>query len=76
MKKSEEKELKPTLYNEETFYKAFIQDLENAKKEVIIFSPYVLSARMKVLFPIFEKLVNRNIKVVHVLFSLNFLHSI
>jgi phosphatidylserine/phosphatidylglycerophosphate/cardiolipin synthase-like enzyme len=63
MKKSEEKDFKPSMYNETTFYKTFIQDLENAKKEVIILSPFVLSVRMEVLFPIFEKLFEKKVKI-------------
>ena len=64
MKKSEDKkELNPTLYNEETFYKAFIQDLEKAKKEVIILSPFVLTERMESLISVFEKLLERKVKV-------------
>ncbi len=51
------------LYDETTFYKQFTQDLLRAKEEVIIESPFICSRRMKDLKPIFERLVNKEIKV-------------
>jgi len=63
MKKSEEKDFKPSMYNETTFSKAFIQDLEKAKEEVIILSPFVLTARMESLVSVFEKLLERKVKI-------------
>ncbi len=55
--------LHSTLHDEITFYPRFIQDLEKAKKEVIIESPFISSSRMQMLYPLFEKLIKRNIKV-------------
>lgn len=52
-----------TLYDENTFYQAFIKDLLGAKEEVIIESPYITTHRMKVLKPILEKLVNDGVNV-------------
>lgn len=52
-----------TVYNEDTFYKQFVKDLSEAKKEVIIESPYITSKRMSVLFPVFDKLTRRGVKV-------------
>ncbi|MEX0616703.1 MAG: phospholipase D-like domain-containing protein [Candidatus Woykebacteria bacterium] len=51
------------LYDEKTFYNRFTQDLLEAKNEVIIESPYITSRRMKILRPIFQKLVSRGVKV-------------
>ncbi len=51
------------LHDEKTFYRAFLKDLEDCRKEVIIESPYVSSARMKTLKPIFERLINIGVKV-------------
>lgn len=51
------------LYNEATFYKQFVQDLLEAKKEVIIESPYITKRRLEMLKPIFERLVHKGIHV-------------
>ena len=51
------------LFNEHTFYNVFIKDLENCKEEVIIESPYITNSRMWLLRPIFQKLVDRGVKV-------------
>lgn len=34
-----------TIYNDQTFYRAFIQDMLGAKKEVIIYSPFISKYR-------------------------------
>lgn len=54
---------KSTLFDESTFYKAFINDLECAKHEVIIESPFITSERMKSLWPAFYRLLDRKIQV-------------
>ena len=51
------------LYNENTFYPRFLTDLKQAKKEVIVESPFISSRRMSSLTSIFQKLVDRKIKV-------------
>lgn len=51
------------LYNQDTFYKKFTQDLLKAKYEVIIESPFITSSRMMILLPIFQKLIQKKIKV-------------
>jgi phosphatidylserine/phosphatidylglycerophosphate/cardiolipin synthase-like enzyme len=40
-----------------------VKDLLHASREVVIESPFITTERMKTLFPIFEKLVRRNIAV-------------
>ena len=52
-----------SLYDEKTFYKAFIKDLEQCQSEVIIESPFMTADRMKMLRPILNKLYNGGIKV-------------
>lgn len=52
-----------TLYNESTFYKQFIEDLLMAEEEVIIESPFITNTRMQILYPVFEELINRGVKV-------------
>ncbi len=51
------------LYNEHTFYRKFISDLQHCRSEVIIESPFITSYRMKYLYPIFSKLVQKEIKI-------------
>lgn len=51
------------LYNEKTFYPAFVKDLLEAKKEVIIYCPFISKYRSEFFRHIFEKLKYRNIAV-------------
>lgn len=51
------------LYDEKTFYNRFTQDLLDTREEVIIESPFITTKRMKDLRPIFERLVNKGVKV-------------
>lgn len=51
------------LYNEKTFYRAFVKDLHEAKKEVIIYCPFISKYRSEFFRHIFEKLKYRNIAV-------------
>lgn len=51
------------LFNETTFYRAFIQDMLAAKKEVVIYSPFVTKFRTNFLKSTIEKLMDRNIDV-------------
>lgn len=51
------------LYNEQTFYKAFVEDILNARKEIIIYSPFVTKFRSDFFSDTFKKLRKRNICV-------------
>jgi len=51
------------LYNEKTFYPAFVKDLLGAKKEVIIYCPFISKYRSEFFRHTFEKLKYRNIAV-------------
>jgi HKD family nuclease len=51
------------LFDEKTFYEQFIKDLRHCKKEVIIESPFISSRRISLLMEIFQKLVDRKIKL-------------
>jgi phosphatidylserine/phosphatidylglycerophosphate/cardiolipin synthase-like enzyme len=51
------------LYNEDTFYNQFVNDLLEAKIEVIIESPYITKKRMNMLKPVFERLVKKGVEV-------------
>ena len=55
--------LSSKLFDEKQFYQTFIKDLCDCKKEVIIESPFITCSRMKMLYPVFEKLVKRGVKV-------------
>lgn len=52
-----------SLFDESTFYEAFINDLLSSTKEVIIESPYITTERMRMLKPVFEELINRGVKI-------------
>lgn len=52
------------LYNEQTFYRAFIRDLGACTEEAIIESPFITSSRVASLLPIFEKMRSRNVRIV------------
>lgn len=52
-----------SLFDENSFYKSFLNDLNKCKEEVIIESPYITSERMKILTPVFEKLLKRKVKI-------------
>ena len=51
------------LYDEHTFYNQFVKDLLEAKKEVIIESPYITKKRLTMLKPSFEKLVHKGVQI-------------
>lgn len=51
------------LFDETSFYKAFINDLLRCRNEVIIESPFVSSSRMELLTPIFSKLLTKGVKI-------------
>ncbi len=51
------------LHDEKTFYQSFVKDLSNCTKEVIIESPYVTTARMNFLMPIFKELLEQKVKI-------------
>ena len=52
------------LYDEKTFYRAFLRDLAKCQKEVIIESPFITSGRMKTLWPTLRKLYSQGVKIV------------
>ncbi|MEI6498466.1 MAG: phospholipase D-like domain-containing protein [bacterium] len=51
------------LFNEKNFYRSFINDMLSAKKEVIIYSPFVSKFRTDFLKSTINKLRHRNIEV-------------
>ena len=51
------------LYDENTFYERFINDLKNCQSEVIIESPFISSNRMRMLYPVLAKLISKGVKL-------------
>jgi len=51
------------LHTEKTFYSSFLNDLENCKDEVIIESPYITRERTSLFMPIFEKLLDKGVRI-------------
>jgi hypothetical protein len=52
-----------SLFDETDFYQKFFEDLFNAKKEVIIDSPYITSKRVDYCMPIFNLLVSKGVNI-------------
>lgn len=53
-----------TLYDQDTFYKAFLRDIHLCRNELIIESPFITERRMSVLLPIFAKLRGRGVRII------------
>jgi hypothetical protein len=53
-----------TLYDQDIFYNAFLDDLNKAKQEVIIESPFITSRRMRIFMPTFRKLARRGVRII------------
>lgn len=51
------------LFDEKTFYQAFLRDLEGCRSEVIIESPYITSKRAEIIIPVFYSLLVRGVKI-------------
>lgn len=52
------------LYNQNTFYDAFLKDLSRAKSVVVIESPFITKKRMQQLLPTFCKLRDKGIRII------------
>ena len=44
------------LYDQDSFYAAFLDDLNKAKSQVVIESPFITAKRMSILLPVFRTL--------------------
>jgi len=51
------------LFNDKTFYRAFVNDMLEARKEVIIYSPFITKFRTDFFKQTFERLRKRNIEI-------------
>lgn len=52
-----------TLYDEKSFYSAFLSDLKACSHEVFIESPYITTKRAEMLTPLFEALLLKNVRI-------------
>jgi phosphatidylserine/phosphatidylglycerophosphate/cardiolipin synthase-like enzyme len=55
--------LSSQLYNEQSFYPAFITDVRRATESIIIESPFISYRRLNCMYPILEKAVRRGVSV-------------
>ena len=51
------------LFDERTFYQTFLSDIKSCQNEIIIESPFITSLRMKTFDRIFQKLIDKGIKI-------------
>jgi phosphatidylserine/phosphatidylglycerophosphate/cardiolipin synthase-like enzyme len=51
------------LFDQDTFYQAFLCDLKNARSQIIIESPFITVKRMNVLMPAFQQLAERGVHI-------------
>jgi hypothetical protein len=56
--------LDSALFDEKTFYKAFVSDLKQCTGKAIIESPFITSNRVASLLPIFRKMRSRGVKII------------
>ena len=54
---------KSDLYNERTFYKQFLKDISQAKRFIQIESPFITSHRIELFMSIFQRLLNKGIRI-------------
>jgi hypothetical protein len=52
------------LFDERTFYRAFMRDLSNCQSEAVIESPFITTNRVGSLLPIFKKMGSRQVRIV------------
>ena len=52
-----------TLFDEKSFYDAFIRDLEGCRDEVLVESPYITTKRAEMLIPIFNNLLAKGVRI-------------
>lgn len=63
-KSSSQDLLRSQLFNERTFYPAFLSDAKNCKYELIIESPFITGKRINKLLPVVRDLRRRGVKIV------------
>lgn len=51
------------IYDEKAFFRQYLKDLDKSSKEVLIESPFITSSRMEKMYPVFEKLIKRKVRL-------------
>lgn len=54
---------KSSLYDETTFYKEFLEDLNKGRKEIIIESPFITTARMNGFRSVFQRKIKEGVEI-------------
>ncbi len=52
------------LFNDNTFYEAFVKDIKRAKRRVIIESPFITTKRFAVIYPLLKKAARHKVKII------------
>ncbi len=52
------------LYDQNSFYSAFLRDIRTARRIVIIESPFITKSRITPLLPVFAKLRKRGVRII------------
>lgn len=60
---SVQSKINSSLFDERTFYKTFLKDLAHCNREIIIESPYITAERTEIFMPIFEKLLDKKVRI-------------
>lgn len=60
---SRQSKFNSSLFDERTFYKSFLSDLAHCNREIIIESPYITAERAEIFIPVFERLLNKQVKI-------------
>jgi len=55
---------KSQLFNDNTFYEAFVKDLKRAKRRVIIESPFITAKRFSVIYPLLQIVAKHKVKII------------
>jgi HKD family nuclease len=53
-----------SLYDQETFYYQFFKDLQQAKEEIVIESPFLTMRRVKLMLPMLVRAQNSGVSIV------------
>lgn len=53
-----------TLFDQDSFYRAFERDIAKARKQLIIESPFITMRRVELLLPVLEKLRRRKVQII------------
>lgn len=52
------------LYDQQTFYKAFLRDISRCRQELVLESPFITSRRIEMLLPVLRKLSKKGVRIV------------